>query len=90
MKNNRKGKSGMNRRKLLPFLSSLLFLPFFGSARAITKIVDDSDDAYQTMLTKDGKIVKVRTRTVGDSKVVDKQLSNKSLLKWLDKSEEKS
>ena len=56
----------------------------------ISKIVDDSDDAYQTMLTKDGKIVKVRTRTVGDSKVVDKQLSNKSLLKWLDKSEEKS
>jgi hypothetical protein len=87
MTNNRKKKPGMNRRKLLPFLSSLLFLPFVSSAKSITDIVEDAEPSYQTMLTKDGKAVKVRTRTVDDSKIVDKQLSNKSLLKWLKKDE---
>ena len=84
MKNNRTEKSGISRRKLLPFLSSLLFLPFAGSAKSLAEI-DAPEEEFQTMLTKDGKIVKVKSRTVTDSKVVDKQLSNGSLLKWLKK-----
>ncbi|RLD24271.1 MAG: hypothetical protein DRI71_03035 [Bacteroidetes bacterium] len=84
MKNNRQGKSDVNRRKLLPFLGSFLLLPFIGSSKSLTDIVEP-DQSYQTMLTKDGKIVKVRSSKVNDSKVVDKQLSNHSLLKWLKK-----
>ena len=87
MKIKQQKKSGMKRRKLLPFLSSLFFLPFISSAKTVTEIVDDVAPTYQTMLTKDGKAVQVRTRAVNDSKVVDKQLSNKSLLKWLKKDE---
>jgi len=85
MKTNRKGKSNVNRRKLLPFLSSLLLLPFLGTSKSLTDIVEESDQSYQTMLTKDGSVVKVKSSKVNDSKVVDKQVSNHSLLKWLKK-----
>jgi hypothetical protein len=85
MKNKQQRSLAMNRRKILPFLSSLLFLPFISSAKAVTDLVEDADPSYQTMLTKDGKIVKVRSTTVSNSNIVDKQLSNKSLLKWLRK-----
>ncbi len=77
----------MNRRKLIPFLSSLLFLPFISSAKSITEIVENADPSYQTMLTKDGKLVKVKSNTVNNSNIVDKQLSNKGLLKWLKKND---
>ena len=80
-----KSKSGVSRRKFLPLLSGL-FLPFAGSGKSITEIAEPEPE-YQTMLTKDGRIVKVKVKTVSDSKVVDKQLSNKSLLTWLKKND---
>jgi hypothetical protein len=73
-----------NRRRFLPFFSSILFLPFIGKAKALGDLVDEPDQ-YQTLLTKDGKIVKVRSKTVNDSKIIDNDLSNRSLLKWLKK-----
>jgi hypothetical protein len=79
-------KPGVTRRKFLPLLSGL-FLPFTGSGKAITDIVEPEPE-YQTMLTKDGRIVKVKVKTVSDSKIVDQQLSNKSLLTWLKKNDE--
>ena len=83
MKN--KSKSGVTRRNFLPMLSGL-FLPLtvFGKT---SDVVQQSDQSYQTMLTKDGKIVKVRSKTVIDSKVIDKKISNRSLLSWLKKSD---
>ena len=83
MKN--KSKSGVTRRNFLPMLSSL-FLPLtvFGKT---SDVVQQSDQSYQTMLTKDGKIVKVRSKIVIDSKIIDKKISNRSLLSWLKKSD---
>jgi hypothetical protein len=80
-----KPKSGVSRRKFLPLLSGL-FLPFTGSGKSISDIVEPEPE-YQTMLTKDGRAVKVKTKIVSDSKIVDKQLSNKSLLTWLKKND---
>ena len=80
-----KSKPSVSRRKFLPILSSL-FLPFIGSAKSMTAIVEPEQE-YQTMLTKDGRVVKVKANIVSDSKIVDKQLSNKSLLKWLKKND---
>ena len=69
----KKSKSGVTRRNFLPLLSGL-FLPLsvFGKTKPVT--VQQADVSYQTMLTKDGKIV-------------NKQLSNQSLLSWLKKSD---
>lgn len=80
-----KSKPGVTRRKFLPLLSAL-FLPFAGSGKSITEIVEPEPE-YQSMLTKDGRMVKVKVKTVSDSKIVDKQLSNKSLLTWLKKND---
>ena len=80
-----KSKSGVSRRKFLPLLSGL-FLPFTGSGKSLTDIVEPEPE-YQTMLTKDGRVVKVKSNTVSESKIVDKQLSNKSLLSWLKKND---
>jgi len=81
-----KSKSGVSRRKFLPMLSTL-FLPFAASGKSISKLAEGSEQTYQTMLTKDGRVVKVRSKTIDDSKIVDKKLSNKSLLTWLKKSD---
>lgn len=62
-----------------------LLLPFFGTAKTVEKLKDLDDSEYEILLTKDGKAVKVRKGAIDDSKVVDKQLSNKSLLNWLKK-----
>jgi hypothetical protein len=81
-----KSKAGVSRRKFLPMLSSL-FLPFAVLGKAKSDIGEQPDQSYQTMLTKDGKVVKVRSKTINDSKIVDKQLSNRSLLSWLKKTD---
>ena len=49
------------------------------------KNVIDNDEEYQTLLKPDGTSVKVKTSTLKNSKVVRKNISNNSLLKWLGK-----
>ncbi len=78
---------GISRRKFLPFLGGGLLLPFIGSAKEVEELIEPTDKSYKTMLTKDGKLVKVRSNAINDSKVVDKKMSNKSLLTWLKKNE---
>ena len=78
-------KDKFTRRKFLPFLSGGLFLPFLGTAKSTAEEASKEDQTFQTLLTKDGRIVKVKSTTVADSKIVDKQMSNGSLLKWLKK-----
>jgi hypothetical protein len=85
MKKDDKNKTEITRRKILPLIGGGLLLPFFGSAKTVEKLVSDDDGEYQILLTKEGKAVKVRTTAVKDSKIVDKQLSNTSLLNWLKK-----
>jgi len=84
MKNNNEAYSKVTRRRFLPFLSGLFF-PFIGRATTKTNPENSEPESYQTLLTKDGKIVKVKSKTINDSKVIDKEISNRSLLKWLKK-----
>jgi hypothetical protein len=87
MKNKDRAGTGITRRKFLPFLGGGFFLPFLGSA-ATTGVVNDEDDLeYQTMLTKDGTVVKVKISAINNSPVVDKKVSNRSLLNWLKKND---
>lgn len=87
MEKNKKSKFEITRRKFLPFLSAGFFLPFFGSAKAVKTLAEADEQGYQTLLTKDGKAVRVKKTAVSNSKIVDKGLSNKSLLNWLKKNE---
>jgi len=86
MGKNKKSKIGINRRSFLPFLGAGFFLPFLGSAKAVNGLVGEESE-YQTLITKDGRAVKVKKSAIKKSKVIDKGLSNKSLLKWLAKSD---
>ena len=80
-------KSGLSRRKFLPLFGGTLLLPFLTSAKSVNKIID-SEEEYETALTKDGKAVKVRKGVLNSSTTVESKLSNKSLLKWLKKDQE--
>jgi len=87
MKKNNQEKD-ITRRKFLPFLGGGLLLPFLGSTKTVDKIIDVEGD--QTLLTKDGKVVKVKASILTKSEIVEKQLSNKSLLNWLKKNDRKT
>ncbi|MBL7870522.1 MAG: hypothetical protein JNM78_02835 [Cyclobacteriaceae bacterium] len=78
MKNN-----PFSRRKFLGFSLALPFLPV---TRPLAKSpVDEQfkDDEFVTMLTPEGKAVKVRRDAVKNAKVIEKKMSNQSLLSWL-------
>ena len=75
-------KSKLNRRKFLPFLGGGFLLPFLGFSKKVDTKVDEE---YHTVLTKDGRTVKVKASVIERSKVVDEEMSNKSLLGWLKK-----
>ena len=84
MKNKRNKKTSFSRRSILPILGSGLLLPFFGFRNFHNKpsrLV--SEDEYQTLLKPDGTVVKVEVNTVKNSKVIQKNISNKSFLNWL-------
>lgn len=77
----------ISRRGFLPILGGGLLFPLLGFGNSNTKELttgDDNDD-YQTLLKPDGTVVKVKSSTVKQSKVVKQKLSNKSFLKWLGK-----
>jgi hypothetical protein len=88
MEKDKKKILGLSRRKFLPFLSAGFFLPFFGSASVVEDLVEEEEEGYKTLLTKDGKAVRVKTKVVKESKTVNKKLSNESLLGWLKKNDE--
>ncbi len=77
----------ISRRGLLPILGLALLAPFvgFGNSLKLDKEIDNENEEYQTLLKADGTVVKVKTKTVKNSKVVKKDMSNKSLLSWLTK-----
>ena len=66
------------------FLGTGLFLPFLSDAqKATAKQSDQQDDEFATMLTAKGGVVRVRKSALSKAKVVEKNLSNKSLFSWL-------
>ncbi len=79
-------KSGLSisRRKFLPILGGSFSLPFLASSKA-NSLNKKPEQSYQTLLTADGKIVKVKSASINKSEILNKELSNKSLLKWLKK-----
>lgn len=73
----------LSRRKFLGFSLALPFLPV---ASPLAKTMVDEkikEDEFITMLTSDGKAVKVRRDAVKNAKVIEKKMSNQSLLSWL-------
>jgi len=87
MKNKtRKGKQ-ISRRGFLPILGGSLLIPFLGlgSNNIDDSTISDKDEEYQTLLKPDGTSVKVKVSTLNKSKVVKKNISNKSFLNWLGK-----
>lgn len=68
------------------FFGFSLALPFLPVARPLAKTTGDEQskvDEFVTMLTSDGKAVKVRRDAVKNAKVIEKKMSNQSLLSWL-------
>lgn len=87
MKKNEKDKHLISRRKLFPILGGSLLIPFIGTAKtkAAPLKLEEKKDEYQTLLKPDGTAVKVKISTLKNSKVVKKNVSNKSFLNWLGK-----
>jgi len=70
----------------LPILGGSLLLPFLGFGDTVVEEVSNpEDEEYQTLLKPDGTTVKVKVKTIKKSKVVKKNVSNKSFLNWLGK-----
>jgi hypothetical protein len=85
MKNKSEKERVMTRRGVLPFLGTSVVLPFLGFGRTINIPESSEEEEYETLLKADGSTVRVRKSALQNSKVVKKNVSNKSLLKWLDK-----
>ena len=86
MKNKLRKGTKISRRGMLPLLGGSLLIPFLGFSNTPSKETSISEnEEYQTLLKPDGTTVKVRVKTVKESKVIKKKVSNRTLLKWLNK-----
>ena len=86
-KKSREGKQ-ISRRNVLPILGGSLLIPFLGFGNSITNDTissQEDEDEYQTLLKPDGTSVKVKVNALKNSKIVKKNISNKSFLNWLGK-----
>jgi hypothetical protein len=77
----------ISRRNILPILGSTLFIPLLGFGKSDNEEKKDLEDnhEYQTLLKPDGTAVKVKVSTIEKSKIVQKNINNKSFLNWLGK-----
>ncbi len=87
MKDKSRKMNRISRRKLLPILGSSLLIPFLGFGKPVNEVItsNSEDEEYQTLLKPDGSTVKVKTSALKNSKIVKKNISNKSFLNWLNK-----
>ena len=81
-----KGKQ-ISRRGMLPILGSSLLIPFLGlgNTKKDDLIPSEGKEEYQTLLKPDGTAVKVKVSALKKSKIVEKNLNNRSFLNWLGK-----
>lgn len=86
MKDNAKKGKGISRRSMFPLLGSTLLIPYlsFGNNDSDETIVSETDE-YQTLLKPDGTTVKIKASTLQKSKIIEKNISNKSFFNWLGK-----
>ena len=84
MKNKSREGTKISRRGMLPLLGGGLLIPFLGFSNSDTHNIPE-DEEYTTLLKADGTAVKVKTSTLNKSKIVKKNISNKSFLNWLGK-----
>lgn len=82
MKKQPENKKGIGRRQFLPVLGTGLLLPLLPVQAKDREPAEDEDD-YQTLLKPDGTVVKVPKKAVDNARVVQKKISNKSMLNWL-------
>ncbi len=86
MKDSSKKGKQISRRVMLPLLGGTLLIPLLGFS---DKDSEESpllkDEAYETLLKKDGTTVRVKVSTIKKSNVVKKNVSNKSFFNWLRK-----
>ena len=77
----------ISRRNILPLIGSGLLVPFLGFGKSDNEEKKDLEDnhEYQTLLKPDGTAVKVKISTIEKSKIVQKNINNKSFLNWLGK-----
>jgi len=74
-------KKNVSRRS---FLGAGLLLPFLSSVQPLAaKNKTEDESEYTTMLTSSGKLVKVRKSALSKAKVIERNMSNHSLLRWL-------
>ncbi|NCT17531.1 MAG: hypothetical protein COZ75_09980 [Flavobacteriaceae bacterium CG_4_8_14_3_um_filter_34_10] len=85
MKNSSKKKNQISRRGFLPMLGGGLILPLLGFGKPSPEALGEDSDAYQTMLKADGTTVRVKKSVLENAKVIEKNISNKSFLGWLNK-----
>lgn len=80
-----KGKQ-ISRRSFLPILGSGFLIPFlgFGNSSIEDRMVSNEEE-YKTLLKPDGTTVKVKTSVLNKSKIIKKNISNKSFFNWLGK-----
>ena len=86
MKQKSKHEEKLSRRHFFPLVGSSLLIPFLGfGENDLDDNTQSSDDEFETLLKPDGTTVKVRVKAVKESKVIKKKVSNRTLLKWLNK-----
>ena len=67
-------------------LGTTLLIPFLGfGGNDSSQPIASEEDEYQTLLKPDGTTVKVKVSTLKKSKVIKKDISNKSFFNWLGK-----
>lgn len=79
---NQNKKNKISRRGFFPLLGGGLILPLLGFGKPSQEVSDETEE-YQTLLKPDGTAVRVKKSVLANSKVIEKNISNKSLLGWL-------
>lgn len=87
MKQNKRKEKTISRRAILPILGSSLLIPLLGHSTPPRPDTSTSieDEEFRTLLKPDGTTVKVSNNALKHSKIVKRNLSNKSFLNWLGK-----
>jgi hypothetical protein len=86
MKKRMKDGAQFTRRSMFSLLGTTLLIPFLGiGSNDSSELIASEEDEYQTLLKADGTTVKVKASALKKSKVLKKNISNKSFFNWLGK-----